>query len=184
MHMRSKWLIVGVGAVILMVIVAVPFFSLKITRQTIPVPDADVSPTMQPLGGDADEHGCIGSAGYSWCEAKQKCLRTWEESCTQMNKEEEVRTAVRAQLIAKHGPDAEALNISVAIIDGGYAKGGTSVEGMGGGMWFASEVNGMWQLVWDGNGIIECSDLEAYPEFPSTLIPECYDSLTQQMMTR
>ncbi|MBM3205341.1 hypothetical protein FJZ41_00615 [Candidatus Shapirobacteria bacterium] len=33
------------------------------------------------LGGDRDEHGCIGSAGYSWCEAKQKCLRIWEEPC-------------------------------------------------------------------------------------------------------
>lgn len=33
------------------------------------------------VGGDRDAHGCIGSAGYSWCEAKQKCLRPWEESC-------------------------------------------------------------------------------------------------------
>jgi hypothetical protein len=33
------------------------------------------------LGGDRDEHGCIGSAGYSWCEVKQKCLRVWEEKC-------------------------------------------------------------------------------------------------------
>lgn len=33
------------------------------------------------LGGDRDEHGCIGSAGYSWCEPKQKCLRVWEEPC-------------------------------------------------------------------------------------------------------
>lgn len=33
------------------------------------------------LGGDRDAHGCIGSAGYSWCEAKQKCLRIWEEPC-------------------------------------------------------------------------------------------------------
>jgi len=36
----------------------------------------------QPIvGGDRDAHGCIGSAGYSWCEVKQKCLRTWEEPC-------------------------------------------------------------------------------------------------------
>jgi len=35
----------------------------------------------QMVGNDKDEHGCIGSAGYSWCEAKQKCLRTWEEPC-------------------------------------------------------------------------------------------------------
>lgn len=33
------------------------------------------------LGGDRDEYGCIGSARYSWCEAKQKCLRVWEEAC-------------------------------------------------------------------------------------------------------
>ncbi len=33
------------------------------------------------VGGDRDAYGCIGSAGYSWCEAKQKCLRTWEEKC-------------------------------------------------------------------------------------------------------
>lgn len=34
-----------------------------------------------PLGGDQDKHGCKGSAGYSWCETKQKCLRIWEEPC-------------------------------------------------------------------------------------------------------
>jgi len=33
------------------------------------------------LGGDRDEYGCIGSAGYSWCEKKKKCLRPWEEKC-------------------------------------------------------------------------------------------------------
>lgn len=36
----------------------------------------------QPVGSDADEHGCIGSAGYSWCEPLQKCIRQWEENCT------------------------------------------------------------------------------------------------------
>jgi len=35
----------------------------------------------QVVGGDKDAHGCIGSAGYTWCEAKQKCLRSWEEKC-------------------------------------------------------------------------------------------------------
>ncbi len=33
------------------------------------------------VGGDRDIHGCIGSAGYSWCEVKNKCLRVWEEKC-------------------------------------------------------------------------------------------------------
>jgi hypothetical protein len=34
------------------------------------------------VGNDRDEHGCIGSAGYTWCESKGKCLRSWEENCT------------------------------------------------------------------------------------------------------
>ena len=37
------------------------------------------------VGNDRDEHGCIGSAGYSWCEEKQKCLRVWEEPCVDKN---------------------------------------------------------------------------------------------------
>ncbi len=38
--------------------------------------------TNSPLvGNDRDAHGCIGSAGYSWCEVLQKCLRPWEEKC-------------------------------------------------------------------------------------------------------
>ena len=49
----------------------------------------DNKPTDKPInrkeemtGGDRDEHGCIGSAGYTWCEPKKKCLREWEEPCT------------------------------------------------------------------------------------------------------
>ncbi len=29
-------------------------------------------------GGDIDAHGCIGSAGYQWCEKEMKCERPWE----------------------------------------------------------------------------------------------------------
>jgi len=36
----------------------------------------------QLVGGDRDAHGCIGSAGYTWCEPLNKCLRVWEENCT------------------------------------------------------------------------------------------------------
>jgi len=38
--------------------------------------------TSTLVGGDRDSHGCIGSAGYSWCEVKNKCLRPWEETCS------------------------------------------------------------------------------------------------------
>ncbi len=33
------------------------------------------------VGGDRDVHGCIGSAGYTWCTTLNKCVRSWEEKC-------------------------------------------------------------------------------------------------------
>ena len=46
-----------------------------------------VSKTPKLIGGDRDEHGCLPAAGYTWCEPKQKCLRTWEEPCTEEDEE-------------------------------------------------------------------------------------------------
>jgi len=30
------------------------------------------------LGGERDENGCLGSAGYTWCEKQNNCVRSWE----------------------------------------------------------------------------------------------------------
>jgi len=46
------------------------------------------------IGGEKDSHGCLIAAGYSWCEAKQKCLRTWEEQC------EETTTTTTIQIFS------------------------------------------------------------------------------------
>ena len=68
--MRKKvYYILAAIIFFLLAVVALKFFSEK--NKNI----------EQVVGGDKDEHGCIGSAGYSWCEPKQKCLRVWEENC-------------------------------------------------------------------------------------------------------
>jgi len=36
----------------------------------------DESPA--PIGGERDEHGCLGPAGYSWAEDVGACVRSWE----------------------------------------------------------------------------------------------------------
>ena len=41
-----------------------------------PAPPPTATPAMP--GSDRDAHGCIGSAGYSWCESTGKCERPWE----------------------------------------------------------------------------------------------------------
>lgn len=36
--------------------------------------------TIQPtlVGSDRDSHGCIASAGYTWCKKTNQCERPWE----------------------------------------------------------------------------------------------------------
>lgn len=37
------------------------------------------TPEPQHLAGaDRDSHGCIGAAGYLWCEKENQCVRPWE----------------------------------------------------------------------------------------------------------
>lgn len=65
------------------------------TNQTVQPSGQETNSHQEPaqteviVGNDKDEHGCIGSAGYSWCEAKQKCLRIWEEECQASNSSEQ-----------------------------------------------------------------------------------------------
>jgi len=60
------------------IVAAVALLAGCVQQQSAPTP----TPGQQLVGGDRDVHGCIPSAGYSWCEAKQKCFRPWEENCT------------------------------------------------------------------------------------------------------
>jgi len=90
---------------------------------------------------------------------------------------------IKAALILKHGSNAETLNVTVSKIEGNYASGGASGQG-GGGMWFAAKVGGVWKLVWDGNGQINCTDIAPYPAFPNSMIPECWDTATQKIIAR
>jgi len=60
--------------VIILVAVGVNFFLQEKTVEAPIIPNDEML-----VGGDRDEHGCIGSAGYLWCETKGECLRPWED---------------------------------------------------------------------------------------------------------
>jgi len=95
----------------------------------------------------------------------------------------QIKTDIQQALIAKHGASAKDLTITVSKIEGMFSSGGAGGQG-GGGMWFAVKPNDHWLLVWDGNGTINCSDLSSYPDFPATLISECYNPTTKKSVTR
>jgi membrane-bound inhibitor of C-type lysozyme len=77
--MKDKFLNICLIVVILLIVAG---GALYLNRQKISWLENKNNPAPSTLvGNDRDAHGCIGSAGYSWCEVKQKCLRSWEEPC-------------------------------------------------------------------------------------------------------
>lgn len=89
-------------------------------------------------------------------------------------------------LSAKFGEPESTYIVSVSEIDGNSGKGMITTKGedTGGGMWLSYKEDGVWKLVWDGNGIIECSVFSLYPDFSTKLMPECYDTATESNVTR
>lgn len=124
-------------------------------------------PTDTMVGNDSDEHGCKGSAGYSWCEEKQKCLRVWEEPCEKDNGEEKIKQAI----LNKHGWNGDEVEITISKNDGTFARGGIKEKlAVSGGMFLAKKVNSQWEVVFEGNGAPDCSLLKNTYQFPAEFL--------------
>jgi hypothetical protein len=110
-----------------------------------------------------------------------------EFSPEEVDMKEDLIIAVKEGVAAKHDTSSENYEVSIGLFVGNYATGvikDVDSEFAGGGAWYAARVDRKWELVWDGNGTVACSDLDDYPEFPSQLIPECYDEDTGEMVAR
>lgn len=90
---------------------------------------------------------------------------------------------MKASLIKKYGTNASDMTVTVSLVEGDYAKGMVTEEG-GGGMWFAAKQNGIWTLIWDGNGIITCEEISPFPDFPASMIPGCWDKASDKVISR
>lgn len=106
--MKNKIVLVAIGFFVLGFLAAASFVVWDLKDQgkngggdePIPYePPQGVTPGGPIIGGDRDEQGCLIGGGYSWCESKQKCLRTWEESCGDGGSQDE------CQILNCHGLD-------------------------------------------------------------------------------
>jgi len=78
---KQKGISTIIGVIIIIVVAVILFGGVFAYQYFFTQAQPTVQNQTQLVGGDRDSHGCIGSAGYTWCEAKQKCLRPWEEPC-------------------------------------------------------------------------------------------------------
>ena len=69
---------------LLLVLVGILFIGV-VWYATGPASDSAAAPVLfsggstgeHMVGGDRDKHGCIGSAGYTWCAGLNRCVRPW-----------------------------------------------------------------------------------------------------------
>lgn len=81
---KNVTLAVIIAIIILLLVIGLVwglYYALEKTNERQVANQKTNEENEQVVGGDQDEHGCIGSAGYRWCESKSKCLRLWEEGC-------------------------------------------------------------------------------------------------------
>lgn len=124
------------------------------------------------VGGDRDEHGCIGSAGYTWCEEKQKCLRIWEESCNG-NSNTEISMIVGQILAKKYNKPVDEVNVTVQKADAAHAAGSVLFGAGGpgeGGLFLAVKTGSGWRVVFDGNGNVDCDKMRTQYNFTDAIL--------------
>ena len=117
------------------------------------------------VGGDRDENGCIGSAGYSWCKAKVKCIRIFEEDC-------ESELGMKTALAKKYNKTPDKVFIKISKETPQYASGSVKfdVNDGPGGMFLATKISDKWEIVFDGNGAVNCEQIQSQYLFPVEIL--------------
>ena len=110
-----------------------------------------------------------------------------EEDTEEMSEEisEEELVTILSQLFAdKYEKDLSEVNLSIDEIQGSYVSGGVIFEGeISGAYFYAAEVGGEWNIVFDGNGTTPCDVLDAV-DFPVDMAPECWDEINMELVVR
>ena len=78
-------------------------------QQTDNAAEEPTTPQQETMvGGDRDEHGCIGSAGYSWSALRGECIQVFEVG-TRLNPVdvEQEEAVISAFIVSKEGDNSQ-----------------------------------------------------------------------------
>jgi len=126
--------------------------------------------------------GGVGYFGYKYLTREVLVEEDDEEETTIVSKEE----AIRNLFAGKYDKDLSEISITIDKEEGNYVAGGVAFGEGGpgeGGHFLAVKDDNQWKLVYDGNGSIPCDGVDLY-EFPSHMVPECYNEDTNEIIIR
>ena len=148
------------------------FFQQKIVsqQQTLPSPSALIKaklPTVQPSPSPS---AALASPGPSSSLSPSPAVAAVDQ--------------LRQAFAQKFNKPVSAVTVMIDELNEPYAKGGVKFSGEVGGGWFlAYKENEKWLIVADGNGTVNCADIQPY-NFPVSMVPECWDEASQTLVTR
>jgi hypothetical protein len=89
---------------------------------------------------------------------------------------EDLSAQMQKEFSKKYGKPADTYIVRVKESSDAYAKGSIDFKDeAGGGLWFAAKTDAGWELVFDGNGIIDCATADKY-QMPADYVPGCVDT--------
>ena len=121
---------------------------------------------------DGNQTGFCIFADNSECEE----WSYYRGECQPENKLEDITQELKQLFIKKYNKNQDEVTVSVNQQTANYARGGVKfgLNGIGeGGIFLAAKVDNQWQLVFDGNGMIPCSELKQY-NFPESMVTDCF----------
>jgi putative hemolysin len=101
----------------------------------------------------------------------------FRNECLPQSEVEDISNQIKQLFIQKYGKNQDEVTVSVNQQTVNYARGSVKfgLNGIGeGGIFLATKVDNQWQLVFDGNGMIPCSEIEEY-DFPESMVTDCFD---------
>lgn len=97
------------------------------------------------------------------------------ESIVKEENNEEVIETLKLLFAQKYGKKVEDAIVNISQREGDYLVGGIKFSGdISGGYVLAAKVNGVWKIVFDGNGNVTCTVVDEV-NFPASLVSECWD---------
>lgn len=161
----NKGLLIVIIILLLIVIAVGGYMAYRITYQQVPLtPTVTSAPTKEQPNTPSDQ---------------QPTLSQLISPKIDNDKE-----AIIKAMASKHDKPISKVNITISQNTGTHAKGGVTFEGeMGGAMWLATTEQGIWTIVFDGNGVVPCADIAPY-NFPVDMMPTCFDESVGDIINR
>ncbi|OQA52931.1 MAG: hypothetical protein BWY43_00302 [candidate division WS2 bacterium ADurb.Bin280] len=122
------------------------------------------------------------SVASSATKTATKTSTTTSATSTPINTKSDEELIAQA-LYEKFSTDASTMSYTISKKTDSAATGGITFTEGGGGYFVAAKENGLWKIIADGNGVIECDILDQY-DIPASIVGDCFDSATGESRER